>query len=253
MTPHVEHFGRGRPVVLLHGWGFHSGVWAPVLPRLGERFALHCVDLPGHGRSRAVRLRGLDSLVDEIAPCVPDGSLVAGWSLGALAAMRLAHRHPSRVRALALIAGTPCFLARDGWPHGVSAAALEEFASGVRSQPQQALEGFVRLNSLGAHGARRAIRTVCAALRGREAPDPGALEAGLAILREADLRGEALALRVNTCVIHGVEDAVVPVGAGRWLAGAITGARLVELARSAHLPFVSEPEEVCEAIEALDG
>jgi pimeloyl-[acyl-carrier protein] methyl ester esterase len=253
MRLHVESFGRGRPLALLHGWGFHSGVWAPIVAALADRFTLHCVDLPGHGRSRALRLGSLDALADAIARVIPDASLVAGWSMGALAAQRLAHRHPRKARALALIAGTPCFIARDGWAHGIAAASLERFARDLRARPASTLDDFVRLNALGAAGARRAIRNASRTLGERGFPDASSLEAGLALLRDTDLREEARHLRVPACAIHGRHDALVPVAAGRWLADSIPGARFVELERSAHLPFVSEPRAVAAALGALDG
>jgi pimeloyl-ACP methyl ester carboxylesterase len=43
------------------------------------------------------------------------------------------------------------------------------------------------------------------------------------------------------------------VGAGRWLAGALPFARFVEIADGAHLPFVSHPETVAQALESLRG
>jgi pimeloyl-[acyl-carrier protein] methyl ester esterase len=49
MSVRVECVGRGRPLVMLHGWAMHSGLWFPLLPRLIERYRMHLVDLPGHG------------------------------------------------------------------------------------------------------------------------------------------------------------------------------------------------------------
>ena len=54
MSVHVESVGRGRPLVMLHGWAMHSGLWFPLLPRLIERYRMHLVDLPGHGYSDAL-------------------------------------------------------------------------------------------------------------------------------------------------------------------------------------------------------
>jgi pimeloyl-[acyl-carrier protein] methyl ester esterase len=48
---HVEVVGDGPPLVLLHGWAMHGGVFAPLVDALRGRYALHLVDLPGHGRS----------------------------------------------------------------------------------------------------------------------------------------------------------------------------------------------------------
>src|SRR5213078_1405478 len=54
MSVHVESVGVGRSLVLLHGWGMHSGLWFPLLPRLSNRYRMHLVDLPGHGYSEAL-------------------------------------------------------------------------------------------------------------------------------------------------------------------------------------------------------
>ena len=51
---HVEVVGDGPPLVLLHGWAMHGGVFAPLVARLRDRHTLHVVDLPGHGLSRDV-------------------------------------------------------------------------------------------------------------------------------------------------------------------------------------------------------
>ena len=37
------------PLVMLHGWGLHSGVWLKVEAALAEHFHLHLIDLPGFG------------------------------------------------------------------------------------------------------------------------------------------------------------------------------------------------------------
>ena len=79
MTLHVEIRGRGRPLVLLHGWGFDSGIWTDLAERLSRSREVHLVDLPGHGRSRDRALGSLNGLVDEVARAIPDGAIVAGW------------------------------------------------------------------------------------------------------------------------------------------------------------------------------
>ena len=50
-TLHVEMYGEGRPVVLLHGWGMHAGVFKPLAEQLARSNTVAAVDLPGHGES----------------------------------------------------------------------------------------------------------------------------------------------------------------------------------------------------------
>ena len=52
MSLHVEVAGDGPPLVLLHGWAMHGGVFGALVDALRDRWTLHVVDLPGHGRSR---------------------------------------------------------------------------------------------------------------------------------------------------------------------------------------------------------
>ena len=48
---HVESVGEGRPLVLLHGFALHGGLFAPLRPAFAQHHRVHVVDLPGHGYS----------------------------------------------------------------------------------------------------------------------------------------------------------------------------------------------------------
>ena len=46
-----DRFGRGEPMVLLHGQGFSRRSWDPVVDALTDDHDVIAVDLPGHGDS----------------------------------------------------------------------------------------------------------------------------------------------------------------------------------------------------------
>lgn len=234
-------------LVLLHGWGFDATVWGNFAAELAACHEVRALDLPGHGAARAGRLGPIDALADTLAPSIPDGSVVCGWSLGALAALRLATRHPAKVAALALLSATPCFAQRADWPCGMARETLEAFALGVRADPRRALEEFVRLNALGSADAKSQIRALNARIRAGPLPSREALEGGLEILRTSDLRGDARRIRVPTVLVHGRGDRIAPIAAARWLAATIPNARLVER-DSGHLAFMDAPAEVARVI-----
>lgn len=253
MSLHAELSGEGPDLVLLHGWGLHSGAWAEILPALAARFRVHAIDLPGHGHSAHVAVPGFDAAVDAVAAQVPAGARVCAWSLGALVAQRLAQRHAARVSRLVLVGATPCFVEREGWSHAMKASTLEEFAAGLVTDRDATLARFVRLNALNGARGREAMRTFTARLSERGAAAPAALETSLQWLRDIDLRAGAARIAAPTLVVHGTRDQLAPVEAGRWLAREIPRARLLELDDAAHLPFFTHREAFAAALESHLG
>ncbi len=95
-------------VVFVHGAANDHSVWL-----LQSRYFAHhgkgvlAVDLPGHGRSAGAALGSVDAIADWL-PRVLDAAGLAqaalvGHSLGALAALACAARHPARVAKVALL------------------------------------------------------------------------------------------------------------------------------------------------------
>ena len=251
MSWHVENLGSGPDLVLLHGWGLHSGVWAEVLPALAERWRVHAIDLPGHGHSSRVEAGSFDDATDRLAELVPKGATVCGWSLGGLIAQHLAHRHPDRVARLALVSTTPCFAARPGWPHGMKTAALRTFTEGLENNRDVMLKRFVAMNALNGPQGREAVRMFTARLAERGPPSDADLAITLDWLRDIDLRPQTKGLQVPTALVHGGRDIIVPVGAGRWLAQNMPNATLHELPKAAHMPYYSHRAEFLAALEEL--
>lgn len=253
MSLHVDRTGSGPDLVLLHGWGLHSGAWDGAIALLAARFRVHALDLPGHGLSATMPAASFEQAVEAVADAIPRDSLVCGWSLGGLFAQRLARDHPDRVRALALVGATPCFVERDGWPAAMKASTFGEFESGLATDLDATLARFVRLAALNGTDSRAAIRILARQLGERGMPQGAGLARALGWLRDTDLRDDARRLEQAAVVIHGRGDSLAPIEAGRWLAAALPNARLVELEDCSHLPFLSHRGAFVQALESLHG
>jgi len=48
----VRKFGKGKPLVLIHGFVVNGCTWRKIIPKLGEQFTCYVVDLPGFGDSK---------------------------------------------------------------------------------------------------------------------------------------------------------------------------------------------------------
>jgi pimeloyl-[acyl-carrier protein] methyl ester esterase len=258
---HVDSVGRGPPLVLLHGWAMHSGLFAPLLPRLVERYRVHLVDLPGHGRSAGMATSSLEAMTRAVADAVarlPDvddePALVLGWSLGGAVALQWALAAPQRVRGLLLVATTPCFVARADWPHAVTAATLKRFGDELTVSYRLTLQRFLTLQVQGSERARAALAELRGQLFARGEPSPEALRAGLALLERIDLRDRVAAVRQRSLVIAGDRDALASPGAGEWLARALPHASFLLLRGAGHAPFLSHRERFLAALaELADG
>lgn len=96
--------GKGRPLVLIHGWGGCSGQWAGVVPGLAACHAVWAVDLPGRvgapltgPPSMAVLGQGIAT---GLAAADLRGTLVLGHSMGGPLMIEAALAAPDRVAGL---------------------------------------------------------------------------------------------------------------------------------------------------------
>jgi pimeloyl-[acyl-carrier protein] methyl ester esterase len=251
----VESTGRGPPLVLLHGWAMHSGLFAPLLPRLTSRFRVHRVDLPGHGGSATVAPYALDTIVAAVATAVArsagdvEGPLtLLGWSLGGAVALRWAHTEPARITRLILTGTTPCFVARPDWPHAMAATTLQRFGDELAVAYRLTLQRFIALQVQGSEHARAVRAQLRDELFARGEPSPETLRAALELLGRTDLRGEVGAIAQPTLVIAGARDALTPPPASEWLARALPRGAFRLIDGAGHAAFLSHPEAFVRAI-----
>jgi class 3 adenylate cyclase len=83
----------------------------------------------------------------------------------------------------------------------------------------------------------------------RSSVSPGAAQAWLRMIADIDVREALPQIRVPTLLVHRTGDRAVDVGASRYAASRIPGARLVELPDGDALPFVGDTEAVAAEIE----
>jgi pimeloyl-[acyl-carrier protein] methyl ester esterase len=250
-TLHVESVGSGAPLVLLHGWGMHSGMWGPLTASLAKRFRVHAVDIPGHGHSAALAPWTFEAVVDAIRSrfAVEAGPpIVVGWSLGGLIALAWARAAPASIARLVLVATTPSFVTHSDWLPAMDPQTLARFGDELRVAYRMTLLRFLSLQLKDSEGGKAALAALRARLFERPDPAPATLDAALHVLASVDLRSAASHVAVPTLVIAGERDTLVPPGAGAWLARAMPDARYIEIRGAAHVPFLSHPAQFTQAM-----
>ncbi len=241
---------RALPTALfVHGAGNDHSVWA-----LQSRYFAHhgwnalAVDLPGHGRSGGDPLSSVEAIADWI-PAVLDAAEVeraalVGHSMGSLAALECAARHPERVTKVALIGPAT--------PMPVSDALLDA-AKRNDHVAHELITGwsYSAGKQLGGNQVP-GVWLTGSAMRLLERTKPGVLHADLAACH-AYAAGLAAAAKVRcpVLVIVGTRDIMAPSKNAQALIAALPGAKLVSLPDCGHALMAEEPDAVLDALRAF--
>jgi len=233
-------------VMFVHGAGYdHS--WFGLQSRY---FGYHgrnalALDLPGHGRSEGPPLESVEAIADWI-PRVMDATGVAraslvGHSLGALAALECAARHPQRVEKIALLGVA--------FPMKVS----EVFLDAAHRNEQAAYD----MDTIWGHAPRVPLGAN---------PNPGMWMYGDSLARLARLAPDVLYKSLKACndyaaglesaakvkcpalLVLGGRDVMTPAKGAEALARAIPGGSVLRLASSGHSLMAEAPDAVLDAL-----
>ncbi|HKH81810.1 MAG TPA: alpha/beta hydrolase [Methylovirgula sp.] len=98
-------FGRGEPVILLHGGLANANYWGNQVPALAKIYHVIVMDSRGHGRStRDDRPFGYDLMASDVIGLMQflkiDKAAIVGWSDGAILGLDIAIHHPERLTKL---------------------------------------------------------------------------------------------------------------------------------------------------------
>jgi pimeloyl-ACP methyl ester carboxylesterase len=101
---HYEALGRGKPLILLHGWLGSWRYWVPVMEELSVEYRVYAFDLWGFGDSdRRNSSYGVESFVQLLDGFIENLGIlhmplpVVGHSLGAVVALLWAVRNPGQI------------------------------------------------------------------------------------------------------------------------------------------------------------
>lgn len=233
------------PIICLHGWGFHGSIWQHLAPILAQDRDVYAVDLPGYGRSSLNEAgRSLKGVAALLGQHFPFPAIYLGWSLGGLCVQQMALDFPDQVKALVLVASSPCFVQKPDWAAAMPESVFQDFASQMTQNLSRTLNRFLSLQVLGSAGAANLTRQLKQNLAQYQA-NPEALKIGLDWLQYSDFRAQTTQIHRPTYLCLGEKDRIVPVElASAWQAywQSPTHLEIVRLKHAAHVPFLSHPD-----------
>jgi esterase len=139
----VRRYGRGEPLLLLHGLFGSASQWHHIAVRLAATHRVLAVDLRNHGASSHAAHMDYPALADDVRRLLDVHGLaeanVLGHSMGGKVAMCLALRAPERVRRLAVVDIAPVPYEDEFRPLVCAALGLNLEAIGSREDADRAL------------------------------------------------------------------------------------------------------------------
>jgi pimeloyl-ACP methyl ester carboxylesterase len=247
--------GSAGDVVLPHCWMGSRRFWGPVADRLvrrGHRVVIY--DERGHGASTTGREgHSIEALGDDLDAVLRHAdvrdAVVAGHSLGGMAAQTFLVRHPGtaadRVRGVVLVSTACEFL--------VGAARMRQtaWAFGARMTPLYAHPALGPLLMRGTVGRRPVLGHLRALSRTIAETRPDVRVDFLLAMADMDLTAQLASTSVPVIVLVGERDTVTAPQQAKSLADAITGARLEEVPDAGHMLVWEAPDRIVDAIEEL--
>jgi 3-oxoadipate enol-lactonase len=251
---YYEDTGTGEvPVVFSHGLLWSLRMYDAQVAHLRGRYRCVAYDHRGQGRSRDDGSPyDMERLTDDAARLIERLGLARCWfvglSMGGFVGLRLAARHPELVRGLVLVESA----ADPEPPRNVPKYRAMELVTrwvGMRvlvGRIMKIMFGDAFLGDRGRAAERDAAREWLLAL------DPARTRRALeAVVTRRGIEDLLPRVRVHTLVLHGTDDHAIAPERARRTAGAIPGARLVEIPRAGHSATMEEPAAVNAALEAF--
>jgi pimeloyl-ACP methyl ester carboxylesterase len=214
-------FGRGEPVVLLHGGLANANYWGHQVRALQRHYQVIVMDSRGHGRSsRNQEPYGYDLMASDVVALLDHLKIkkaaIVGWSDGAIIGLDIAMKHPERVSRLFAFAA-------NSDPSGVADIASSDVFNAYIAR---AGEEYKRLSPTPTE-----YKSFVAEITKMWESQPKWTASDLA------------AIKVPTWIVDGDHDEAIKRDNTEFMAANIPGAGLSIQPEVSHFSFLQDPEQ----------
>jgi pimeloyl-ACP methyl ester carboxylesterase len=244
---HYEVYGRGKPVILLHGWLGSWGLWQETMAYLGAFYRTYALDFWGFGESGKKRetyaVQDFVGLVNQfmLQLGIVHAPLV-GHSMGGTVSLSVAIQHPERVSKVVVV----------GSPIVGSSLAFPLKLAGYRPI------AFLLFNMMGLFrtGVRVASPFIC-----RDPRFPAMMDRDLsrttvesflrsiASLRRTDLRPSLNQVNVPCLGMYGAKDIIVHPLQWQPMQQGIKQVRIEHFPTAGHFMMLEEPADFSQRLK----
>ena len=155
----------GQPLVLVHGWGMDSQIWAELPQQLSQFADVITLDLPGFAQSPTLEYYSEADLHQWMAELLPERCYLIGLSLGGMLCGGFAARYPQSVAGLITLSSNIHFVATEANSAALDSQQYLGFIDAYKADSTELFETLCRSAGAG-RSAPAAVDTTVARYAG---------------------------------------------------------------------------------------
>lgn len=243
---HVSDLGEGTPVILIHGWPLSDAMFEYQYAALIKNgYRAIGITLRGFGQSdKPYGKYDYDVFSEDIKVVLEElqieNAILGGFSFGGATAIRFISKYNSEhISKLALFgAAAPCEVRKDDFPYGLPVDMLNNLVELNSVNRPQLVEEFGKLFAASETALPKSISAWLAGIQLQSSHY--AMEQGLYMIRDSDLRTDLDKITIPTAIFHGKLDKLCPFELAEQLHKGIKNSKLVAFENSGHALFLEE-------------
>ena len=241
-------YGKGKPVMLVHGFGETGDVWKNQVAFFEKKFLLIVPDLPGSGHSEMIEDMSMEGMAEVLKFIIDHENIspfsLIGHSMGGYITLAFAEKYPNTLNSLGLFHSSAYadneekkatrkkgidFIKKSGAFEFLKNTTPNLFSSVTKSENQQLIDGFIQsLNNFSGESLVSYYESMM------KRPDR------TSVLQKAS---------VPVLFVMGKEDKAVPLQDGLELCHLPEKSYIDILNKSGHMGMIEEPELSNSALE----
>ncbi|MFH1709968.1 MAG: alpha/beta fold hydrolase [bacterium] len=261
-----------KHLVMLHGFGCDSRVFASIGTKLSKDYDVLMVDIPGHGQTRLRQDYG--GQANEIGTffgfCaytighaldvhLKEPYHLLGWSMGGQIALEMykqksihnckdEHCSHNPIGSLILISSTPKFVESDDFPVGMNKAVFNKFKKGLKDRTEKTMSDFYRLM----FSSNEDVSVYLSSIQ-TQTPSLAALTECMESFELSDERDVLSKITVPTLIMTSDKDEIVSPKASMYMSQEIKNSALKIFKGAGHAPHLTREKEVTDEISKFIG
>lgn len=256
---HVQRLGTGKQTIIFaHGFGSDQTAWRHQVAAFAKSYQIVLFDHVGAGNSDLSaysphRYSSLysyaEDLLDLCAELKLQNSILVGHSVSGMISLLAALVDPNYFSKLVFIGASPRYLNDQSYYGGFEQSDLDQLYKAMSTNYYAWAVGFAPMMMATQDQPELAqeFAKTLSAIR------PDIAQAVARVIFQSDHRLELTRLNVPTVILQASDDIAVPPQVGQYMADKIPKSTLVNIPARGHLPHISAPDIVTQAIAQCLG